>query len=161
MEIIKCKNNYGEDVEIEKSKFVFRPSVYGFAVKNNKILAITIKSTGKLWLPGGGINCCETIAEALSREVLEETGLRLNSIDDLLLVKENLLHCKIEGDAFHIIAHFYRCEIEDAEEYSLAPDDDDLNAASLDWFTLEEVKKIGFHDLHEDLMGVLEKILKQ
>ena len=160
MEIIKCKNNYGEDVEIEKSKFVFRPSAYAITIKNNKILGITLKSSGKLWLPGGGINCCESIHDALKREVLEETGLHLTNIAELLLVKENLLYCKIEGDAFHIIAHFYLCEIEDAEEYSLAPGDDDLNAASLDWFTLEEVKKIGFHDLHEDLIEVLEKILK-
>lgn len=91
-----------------------------------------MKSSDRLWLPGGGMNCCESIHDALRREVLEETGLHLNNIGDLLLVKESLLQCKIEGNAFHIIAHFYLCEIEDAEKYSLMPGDDDLNAASLD-----------------------------
>ena len=44
-----------------QKKFVFRPSVYGFILNENKICICRNKSNGKIWFPGGGINPGESI----------------------------------------------------------------------------------------------------
>lgn len=157
MEIIKCRTNYGGAVEVRKDKFSFRPSVYGIVIKAGKILVMTIKSTGRLWLPGGGVNLCEKVSDALIREMKEETGLQVTNIGDLILATDNLMYCNNEDSAFHNISHFYRCDIKDSIVYELRPDDDDPNAENLRWLSLEEVKEIGFHDQHEELINALER----
>jgi 8-oxo-dGTP pyrophosphatase MutT (NUDIX family) len=144
---------------LEKDQFSFRPSVYAVIEKDGKFLVVTIKSTGRLWFLGGGVNLCESLHDALRREVLEEAGLKVTKINDLILGIENLMYCKIEKVGFHVIGHFYRCEIEEAEKYESNPNDDDPNQGDLRWLTLEEIKEIGFHDKHDELMLVIEKFI--
>lgn len=45
-------------------------------------------------IPGGRININETLDVALAREVEEETGLRLTSIDSLLAAQDIFVHDK-------------------------------------------------------------------
>lgn len=55
---------------------------YALVIENEKILLIkkgTGPYTGKLDLPGGTIEFCETPEEALKRELLEEVGIEVES----------------------------------------------------------------------------------
>ena len=57
---------------------------YALVVKDNQILLIKKKGgpyDGKLDLPGGTIEFCETPEEALKRELMEEVGIEVNEYE--------------------------------------------------------------------------------
>lgn len=65
------------DIEIDKSKLVYRPKVLGITLNsNNEFLLIQKKNyTDGFWdFPGGGIDEGETPEQALAREFEEEIG---------------------------------------------------------------------------------------
>lgn len=73
-----CHNLNNEKFEVDTDKLIFRPSVYGILIEENNILL------SKQWdgydFPGGGIELDETIAEALKREFIEESGIEIKPI---------------------------------------------------------------------------------
>ncbi|MEA3449778.1 MAG: NUDIX domain-containing protein [Patescibacteria group bacterium] len=76
---IICHNLDNNKFEVEADKLIFRPSVYGILIKNDKILL------SKQWdgydMPGGGVDIHETLEEALVREFFEETGLKVEVLN--------------------------------------------------------------------------------
>jgi 8-oxo-dGTP pyrophosphatase MutT (NUDIX family) len=75
---ILCHDIHNNTKEIKATKLIFRPAVYGILIENNYVLL------SKQWdgydFPGGGIHINETIKQALKREFLEETGLKIELI---------------------------------------------------------------------------------
>ena len=61
--------------------YVERPGVYAVIVGVGRILVVATPSG--LYLPGGGIASGETAEQALRREVLEETGCRIATLNEL------------------------------------------------------------------------------
>lgn len=51
--------------------------VRAFILRNGKIAIMKFNDTGTFMLPGGKLEENETIIEALSREILEETGIKI------------------------------------------------------------------------------------
>lgn len=72
---IVCKDISGKEIIVQKENLKFRPTVYGIVRKEDEILLVNIRTTGKRYLPGGGIEIGENTTEALSREFKEETGI--------------------------------------------------------------------------------------
>jgi 8-oxo-dGTP diphosphatase len=74
---VVCHNLDNEEFEVEADKLIFRPSVYGILIEDNKILL------SKQWdgydFPGGGADKHETLEQALVREFFEETGIRVEA----------------------------------------------------------------------------------
>ncbi len=70
---------FGEPVRGE-IKYKPRPGAYGILLQNNRLL-VTLQSepTVEYQLPGGGIDPGESPAQALHREVLEETGWKISN----------------------------------------------------------------------------------
>jgi 8-oxo-dGTP pyrophosphatase MutT (NUDIX family) len=72
---IVCHDINEEKEEVDVDKLQFRPSVYGILIENGKVLL------SKQWdgydIPGGGVELDETLDEALKREFVEETGLKI------------------------------------------------------------------------------------
>lgn len=63
---------------------ISRTGTYGVAREGNKILLVTQSSgtySGLYDFPGGGIECGETIEQALHREFIEETGIDFESME--------------------------------------------------------------------------------
>ena len=60
----------------EGRAYASRPGVYGIALDDTGHVLIA-DAGGRLALPGGGIEPGETMHQALSREVAEETGYRI------------------------------------------------------------------------------------
>ena len=78
MDRIICRDLDNNKWETDSDKLIFRPSIYGVLIKDNKVLL------SKQWdgydLPGGGIKISETIEQALKREFFEEAGLKIEPI---------------------------------------------------------------------------------
>lgn len=73
---------------------------------------------GKWGLPGGFVDRNETIEQALAREVLEETKLRLTDID-LLMTYPN--HYNYRGFVSAVIDLFYVCRYDASQTVQLEP----------------------------------------
>lgn len=82
-------------------------------------------------LPGGFVDMDETAEEGMAREVLEETGLRVERADYLFSIP-NLY--EYSGMTIHTLDMFYRVEVA-ADAEAVAGDD----AARLAWVPLGEV----------------------
>ena len=82
-------------------------AVGGLMLRNGKVLLVKRKNPpGKgLWaIPGGRVRFCERLHQAVEREVLEETGLKVSPIR-LIYVAE------IVENGFHYIILDYLCDI--------------------------------------------------
>ena len=136
---------------------------YGLVIKNNKILLIK-KATGpydgKLDLPGGTIEFCETPEEALKRELLEEIGIEVgeyelfdaNSVafewqfkeDILVKVHHTGIFYKVLNYKNDIIKEVKIDEVNDdslgAEFYEI----DSLSKDNLSAIALLELSKLGY-----------------
>jgi 8-oxo-dGTP pyrophosphatase MutT (NUDIX family) len=74
MSMIECRTLFGEKILLPPERLIFRPSVYAIIRHEERVLLLNMRSTGKLFLPGGGSEIAERLEEALHREVREETG---------------------------------------------------------------------------------------
>ena len=93
--------SFGE--HLPDKKYIDRPGAYLIAAEHGKIAVI---QTGKgLFLPGGGIECGESDAECIRREVLEETGFTAE-VGAFLCSAESYTMHDILG-AFHPIQFYY------------------------------------------------------
>ncbi len=154
---ISCKNNFGEKVDIPTSKFIFRPSAYGFIVRDQDILVMHNKNNDKLWFPGGGIEIHERLEDGLKREVKEETGLEIK-IQKLALTKENFFYYQPLDEAYHAFLFFYLCRpLTD----KIAADDevDDFESEKPCWMNIAEIKKEDISDLSEEIDKILQQLL--
>lgn len=84
-------------------------------IKKNGLYAMQQSSRGEYKIPGGGIDEGESIAEALAREVLEETGLvvipeSIKELGEILEVRRDIFD---ENKKYIAHSLHYSCEVED------------------------------------------------
>lgn len=106
MKTVICRDLWGKKKHVPVTKLAFRPSVYGVIIRGGKVLLS--KQFDGYDFPGGGIDLGETIDAALTREVWEETGLRVKKGELLLAQDDFFIHPKSKK-YFHSILLFYRC----------------------------------------------------
>jgi ADP-ribose pyrophosphatase YjhB (NUDIX family) len=77
-----------------------------------RVLLMQRADNGRWALPGGGVEPGESVAEALAREVQEETGLAVRPVR-LVGVYSNpdRLVRYADGNEFHAVALTFRCEL--------------------------------------------------
>ncbi|MFA6215316.1 MAG: NUDIX domain-containing protein [Patescibacteria group bacterium] len=105
---IECLTLEGGKKMIPKEKLIFRPAAYAVIIDDGKILLCSTKSTGKYWFPGGGVNLGETLVSAMEREVLEETGIKIE-IEKFLAFREVFFYCEPLDEAYQNFSFFYLC----------------------------------------------------
>jgi 8-oxo-dGTP diphosphatase len=76
---IKCLDKNGKEYEFDESEYVYRKSVYGLVVFEGKVLMIVDSRVGRWEIPGGGVDEGESDRQALERELVEETGLKIDT----------------------------------------------------------------------------------
>jgi mutator protein MutT len=91
-------------------------------------------AAGNWSLPGGRVEFGETMAEALVREVQEETGLEV-------VAGDYIGHVEIFGDDMHFVVHDYYATVFDADV--LVAGDDAAEAA---WVDLHAVAELNLSD---------------
>lgn len=101
---ITCRTLDGERKDVRVGDLSFRPSVYGVAIKDNKVLLVPCKDGYDF--PGGGIHEGEPILESLVREVKEESGLDVEPGELLHALDDFFIHPRSERP-FHSILLYY------------------------------------------------------
>ena len=158
MHQITCKDNSGNLVNIHKSKFQFRPSVYGIIRNqdNDNIVILKTRNNHKTWLPGGGVDCGEKLEAALLREILEETGLTDVKIVKLVCTLENFFYYEPTDNAMHAYLFFYLCETNQTDLKSNQEIDDE-DCQDSQWVNLLDIKKEDLADLNEEIFAILHQ----
>ncbi len=115
------------------------PAVAAFVCKHNRVLLIRRgrpPAAGEWALPGGRVHAGETMAEALQRELREETGL-LVEISGAAMYAFDSIHRDADGGLiFHYVIIDFPARVVGGE---LRAGDDALQAA---WFTAAELDGI-------------------
>ncbi|MFK7802333.1 MAG: NUDIX domain-containing protein [Anaerolineae bacterium] len=117
----------------------FRPSAYGIVVQDGKIVLLHNRNSSKLSLPGGGIELGESNQEAVERELIEETGLRVR-VEQLLAHEQDFFYYDPKDILVHTFLFFYSCSPLTLE---LQPDDqvNDDESMKPRWFQLGSLRE--------------------
>ncbi|MEG1616079.1 MAG: NUDIX domain-containing protein [Bacteroidales bacterium] len=87
---------------------------------------------GTLDLPGGFVDSFETGEEAVAREVLEETGLRVDELEYLFSLPNIYPY---SGMDIHTLDLFYLCQVNDTTHIRAMDD-----VADLFWMPLDQIR---------------------
>lgn len=106
---------------------------------------------GTLDLPGGFSDLFETSEQGVAREVFEETGLTVLSVEFLFSLPNQYVY---SGFTVHTIDMFYRCRVADTAVAHAADD-----AAELIWLRPEDInpEDFGLTSVREGVRRLLRK----
>ena len=105
-----------------------RPTVDSIVVRSGKVLLVRRKWPPPGWaLPGGFVDVGETLEQAVCRETLEETALRVTRLRQLHAYSDPK-----RDERQHTIGTIFECE---ADGEPVAGDD----AAAVQWFALDQL----------------------
>lgn len=155
-QFIECQDNHGNNIKLPKKKFFFRPSVYGIIFHEGKIVTQINKSSGKMWIPGGGIELGEKIEDALKREIAEETGLDVH-IGKHLFFAENFFYYRETDEAFHAILLFFLCQPKNFE-FKKDKEIDDGEASQTTWTKISDMKAEDMSSLGDIIISKLKEL---
>ncbi len=116
-----------------------RLAAYALIVRNHRILLCRLTdqtgSAGMWTLPGGKVEFGEHPDNAVVREVLEETGLKVSTAN-VLAVSSELFH--LTGSRMHAVRIVYKVRVEGGSlRYEQGGTTDVCR-----WFTLDEARKL-------------------
>ncbi len=151
--MVVCESIYGHDVSVPSETMVFRPSVYGVVLLEDRLLVVTSRGAGALCFPGGGVELGEPIEDALRREVREETGIEVE-IEGFLHFMEHFFYYDPLDQAYHSFMAYYQCR---AVTTALAPADqvDDDDAEKPEWREMARLGREDFHGPHREAFNRL------
>jgi 8-oxo-dGTP diphosphatase len=133
---------YGKQHEVTTEQLVWRPSVYGVVIQDDKVL-LSPQFGDKYDLPGGGVDLGENLEAAVVREVKEETGIGVEVIG-ALGVESNLFAAVHEdGKFYHSILIYYACKVVGGELSTAGFDEYEKKyAAMAQWVPIENLPSI-------------------
>ena len=127
----------------------------GILVNDGKVLLSYETTTNKYMIPGGGLDEGETYAECCEREMLEETGMKVNATEEYLAIEELFL------DWRHI-NHYFVCDmIEDTGVQHLTEGEKEAGYKAV-WMPFDEALKMfgdyeRFHETAIEYYGLYKR----
>ncbi len=104
------ENDYGLDCCFVRDRKRFRFRAGAIIIEDGKVLLAKSENVDYYYSVGGGVHLGETSAEAVVREVFEETGVRYE-IDRLAFIHENIFRDSVapslKGLDCHEISFYY------------------------------------------------------
>ena len=91
-------------IHMKSGDVFFNYRAAGLIINNNKLLVAKHIDHPVYYIIGGGVEINETSEEAIIREIMEETGLKLDIVK-LAYIQERFL--KVHGQKYHEIVFFY------------------------------------------------------
>ena len=157
--MIECTTLFGEKKLISKKQFQFRPAAYAIIINDGKVLLLDTRSTGKMFLPGGGVNIGEKVEDALKREVREEVGIKIE-IKKLLKFKESFFYYDPLKEAYHNFSFFFLCE---AKIFEFLDNDkiEDNEAVDPQWVGIKSLKVEDLQVFGDDILKLLKILIKK
>lgn len=139
-----CRGVRGEPREVAIEELAWRPSVYGVALRDDKVLLVP------QWdgydFPGGGIEIGETIDEAFEREFREETGLIAERGEALACASDFFIH-PYTDKAYHTVLMYYLCENVSGEISDANFDEYEKKyAKKAEWVAIARIKDLKFYN---------------
>ena len=135
---VKCVDSNGKENYFPVEKLSYRPSVYGVLINDNQEV-LMIKHKDKYCLPGGGVKISEKISDALAREILEETGLKIVS-SEIVECDDSFFLVPYENKPVHAILMFFLCQFEQGEVNTDNVDQYEKEyAEKAEWIKIENV----------------------
>lgn len=110
---ITCETIMGELIEVHREKLEFRPAGYAVVRREDEVLLVKMKQSGKFFFPGGAVDVGEPMEDAVRREIREEAGVEVKELE-FLMMKETFF---AYGDkAYHALNFVYTAEFASGEE---------------------------------------------
>jgi len=102
-----------EGINIQ-GRAILRTAVRAVVRRGRDLLMVYSSNVGDYKFPGGGVDVSESHPQALARELLEECGATLQSVDgELGAVIEYNFAKEEEYDVFKMTSYYYLCQIRD------------------------------------------------
>ena len=111
-------------------------------------------------LPGGGQEQFETMAEAISRECLEETGYSVEPVRFAALMEEICLDPFIRENYLqyaHKMLHFFLCKLSSSDR--VEPTETDESQIAIEWIAVEEIPNVNL--LPEEVRAAFSQLITQ
>ena len=146
MKKIACHDMDNKLYEVNTDQLIYRPSVYGRLIEDEKVLLCP--QYDGYDFPGGGAEINETLQEAVEREFFEETGFKVKVLEPLYCKTSffNPVHSKKEGHQFwNCLVIFFKVEKISGELTTEHFDEEEKEYADLaEWIDLSEIDKIKY-----------------
>lgn len=107
---VKCERLDGSTIEVPREQVSFRPGAYALVLRGRRMLMVRMRANGKLFTPGGGADPGERLEDAVRRETIEETGLKVEP-SGLFRFVESLYYFDPTREAWHGLCFFYVCDV--------------------------------------------------
>jgi 8-oxo-dGTP pyrophosphatase MutT (NUDIX family) len=97
-----------------QGRAIQRTAVRAVIFRGRELLMVYSANVGDYKFPGGGVNVDEAHEHALARELLEECGATLLSVDDELgAIIEYNFPIEKDFDVFKMTSYYYMCKVKD------------------------------------------------
>ena len=156
MTTVSCTDIHGNSVDIAREKLTFRPSAYGLIINDGHLLVSTMRQTGRYTLPGGAMECGETILDAIRRETHEECGIEVD-IQNIHSFTEFFGYYNPGDRAWHVHAFFAigspkSLVVTDANNVA----DDDSEKPH--WVPIHDLAEDQFQIFGKEIMNILRSL---